>query len=115
VKARVPNETEVLWPGAYVTVTVILDGGEPQVAVPGAAVQLGQDGPYVFVVKDGKSELRQITVARNAGTDAVVTKGVGAGEDVVVEGQLRLVDGAPVSVKPSAAAEDAPAPMARKS
>ena len=55
VKASVPNPDEHLWPGAYVTVSVILDPGEPAVAVPAAAVQLGQQGPYVFVVKDGKT------------------------------------------------------------
>jgi membrane fusion protein, multidrug efflux system len=100
VKARVPNPEERLWPGAYVTVVVILDSGEPTVAVPANAVQLGQQGPYVFVVKDGNSvELRQIEVTRNAGADAIVAGGLKAGERVVVDGQLRLVDGARITIK----------------
>lgn len=107
VKAKVDNPDEHLWPGAYVTVVVVLGGGEPLVAVPGAAIQLGQSGPYVFVVKDGTSaELRQVTVARTAGDDAVISQGLSAGEKVVVDGQLRLVDGAKVSIKEATAAEE---------
>lgn len=106
VKAAVPNPDEILWPGAFVTTTVYFDDGEPTIAVPGAAVQLGQDGPYVFVVRDGKSELRPVTVSRSAGADAVIDKGITAGEDVVVDGQLRLVDGASVTVKPRTALEE---------
>ncbi len=107
VKAEVANEAEILWPGAFVTVTLFFDNGEPSVAIPGAAVQLGQDGAYVFVVRDGKSVLRPVNVARNAGPDAVIGKGVEPGEEVVVEGQLRLVDGAAVTVKPRTALDEA--------
>jgi multidrug efflux system membrane fusion protein len=108
VKARVPNAEERLWPGAYITVSVILESGEPAIAIPSTAVQLGQDGPFVFVVKDGKAaELRPVTVARTFGDDTVVAKGLEAGENVVVDGQLRLVDGAAVAVKePATAAGD---------
>jgi membrane fusion protein, multidrug efflux system len=106
VKAEVANEAEILWPGAFVTVTLFFDAGEPSVAIPGAAVQLGQDGAYVFVVRDGKSELRPVNVSRNAGQDAVIGKGVEPGEEVVVEGQLRLVDGASVTVKPRTALDE---------
>jgi multidrug efflux system membrane fusion protein len=114
VKADVPNPDEILWPNAYVTVDVILDSGEPAVALPSNAVQIGQQGPYVFVVKDGRTaELRQVDVARSVGEMSVITKGVASGETVVVDGQLRLVDGAAVSVKGSgsekvAAAADQP-------
>jgi multidrug efflux system membrane fusion protein len=107
VKAEIANEAEILWPGAFVTVTLFFDAGEPSVAIPGAAVQLGQDGAYVFVVRDGKSVLRQVNVARNAGLDAVIGKGIEPGEEVVVEGQLRLVDGAAVTVKPRTALDEA--------
>lgn len=99
VKADIPNPHEVLWGGAFVTVQVILPGSVPQVVIPDAAVQLGQKGSYVFVVKDGKTaERRDVTVARVTGSDAVLVAGVSSGEQVVVDGVLRLVDGAPVSV-----------------
>ena len=103
VKADIPNPHEILWGGAFVNVQVVLPNASPQVVVPDAAVQLGQKGSYVFVVKDGKTaELRSVTVARVAGADAVITKGVESGEQVVVDGGLRLVDGAPVAINAGA-------------
>jgi membrane fusion protein, multidrug efflux system len=64
-------------------------------------MQLGPKGHYVFVVKDDSiAELRQIEVKRTQGGESVVGNGLGAGETVVVDGQLRLVDGAPVAVRP---------------
>lgn len=110
VKATVPNAREVLWPGAFVSVTVILDSHADAIAVPSDALQIGQDGPYLFVVKDNKAQLRTVTVDRTVGQDSVIGKGALPGESVVVDGQLRLVDGAPVEVKtPNADAAAAPA------
>jgi len=101
-KARIANANEGLWPGQFVRAEVVL-GVEPDaLAVPTAAVQLGPQGPYVFVVTDGHVVLRPITIKRNQGGEAVVGKGVAAGEQIVVDGQLRLVNGAPVTVRPPA-------------
>jgi multidrug efflux system membrane fusion protein len=101
-KARIANANEGLWPGQFVKAEVVL-GVEPDaLAVPAAAVQLGPQGPYVFVVTDGHVVLRPITIKRNQGGEAVVGKGVAAGEQIVVDGQLRLVNGAPVMVRPPA-------------
>ncbi|CAM5773806.1 RND transporter [Labrys miyagiensis] len=107
VKADIPNGEELLWAGAFVNVEVIFPNTMSQVVVPNAAVQIGQKGNYVFVAKDGKSvELRPVQVARVAGSDAVLTSGVQNGEQVVVDGALRLVDGAIISVaSPDAAAK----------
>jgi multidrug efflux system membrane fusion protein len=109
-KARVQNDNEALWPGQFIKAEVVL-GVEPNaLAVPAAAVQLGPQGPYLFVIKDGNvAELRQITVSRTQGGETVVSDGIKAGEQVVVEGQLRLVNGAAVSAKPSG---DQPKPAA---
>jgi multidrug efflux system membrane fusion protein len=110
-KARIQNDREGLWPGQFIRAEVVL-GVEPgALAIPAAAVQLGSQGPYVFVVKeDNVAELRPITVNRTQGGETVVSSGVKAGEQVVVEGHLRLVNGASVSAKP--AATEAPKPSA---
>ncbi|WP_413991374.1 efflux RND transporter periplasmic adaptor subunit [Labrys okinawensis] len=103
IKADIPNPSEILWAGVFVNVQVIFPGTTPQVVVPNAAVQIGQKGNYVFVVKDGKTaSLRPVAVARVAGSDAVLTSGVDDGEQVVIDGTLRLVDGATVSVATAA-------------
>jgi len=76
------------------------------IVVPAAAVQSGQQGPYVFVVKpDNTAELRQVKVGRTRGDDTIVSSGLAAGETVVTDGQLRLVAGTRVSIKQPAAQE----------
>lgn len=100
-KARIANANEGLWPGQFVKAEVILGIETDALSVPSAAVQLGPQGPYVFVVEDGHTaELRQIVIKRTQGGEAVVGKGVAAGEQIVVDGQLRLVNGAAVTVRP---------------
>jgi multidrug efflux system membrane fusion protein len=110
-KARVENDNEALWPGQFIKAEIVL-GVEPNaLAVPAAAVQLGPQGPYVFVIKDGNiAELRPISISRTQGGETVVSSGLKAGEQVVVDGQLRLVNGAAVSAKPMA--NEAPKPAA---
>ena len=101
VKARIANATEGLWPGQFVKVEVVL-GIEPEaISVPAPAIQLGPQGPYLFVVKDGVAELRNVVIKRTQNGESVIGKGLEGGEQVVVDGQLRLVNGASVSVKPA--------------
>ena len=99
-KAEMANADERLWPGAFVAVQATL-GIEPNaVSIPAAAVQIGQQGAYVFVVKDDiRAVLTHVTVARTTGITAVIGAGLSGGEHVVVDGQLRLVDGASVRVQ----------------
>ncbi|NJL07778.1 MAG: efflux RND transporter periplasmic adaptor subunit [Methylacidiphilales bacterium] len=109
VKASMPNAEDLLWPGAFASVTLML-GEEPgATVVPSAAVQIGQEGPFVFVVKDDKAQLRRIAVKRTQDDFTVVASGLDSGEDVVIDGQLRLVDGAPVSRDPARSRRPAPA------
>lgn len=113
IKASMPNGEEDLWPGAFVTVRIILERQNDAVAVPTAAVQMGQRGAYVFVVQNGTSvKLRPVQLARTVGSDAVIASGLEPGEQVVTDGVLRLVDGAHVTVgqAPVANGEGAPAP-----
>ena len=100
--ARIVNEiAEALWPGQFVKVEIKL-GVEPEaISVPAPAIQLGPQGPYLFVVKDGVAELRQVAIKRTQGGESVIGKGLEQGEQVVVDGQLRLVNGANVTIRPA--------------
>jgi multidrug efflux system membrane fusion protein len=100
-KARIGNANEALWPGQFIKVEIVL-GIEPEaIAVPAPAIQLGPQGPYLFVVKEGIAELRPVAVKRTQNGEAVIGKGLESGEQVVVDGQLRLVNGANVSIRPA--------------
>lgn len=98
-KARIANANEGLWPGQFIKAEVTL-GVEPEaISVPAQAVQLGSQGPYVFVIKDNVAEVRPIAVKRTQSGETVVGNGLKAGEQVVIDGQLRLVNGAAVTVR----------------
>jgi membrane fusion protein, multidrug efflux system len=100
-KAKIANANEALWPGQFVKAEIVLGVEAEALAVSAAAVQLGPQGPYIFVVKDGTTaELRQIEIKRTQNLEAVIGKGLQPGEQVVIDGQLRLVNGAPVAVRP---------------
>jgi multidrug efflux system membrane fusion protein len=101
IKGTFPNDDRRLWPGQFVNVTVGLATEPNALVVPAAAVQTGQNGQYVFVVKADKTvELRTVTIARSDGSETVLADGVRAGDTVVTDGQLRLVPGTKISVKP---------------
>lgn len=106
-KAQMPNADEKLWPGAFVNVRATLGVQSEAVAVPAAAVQLGQQGAYVFVVRDTRrAEIVPVTVERQSGGFTVVSAGLQGGERVVVDGQLRLVNGATVQIQGGAPPSD---------
>jgi len=100
LKATFPNREEILWPGQYVDLTVILGEETDRVVCPASAVQTGQQGRHVFVVKnDNTVELRAVQVDRVNDNDAVIDSGLTSGETVVTDGQLRLVPGSTVEIK----------------
>jgi multidrug efflux system membrane fusion protein len=106
MRGTFPNEDRRLWPGQFVNVTITLGSEDSATVVPISAVQNGQQGAFVFVVKqDNTVDLRPIQVARTAGAQAVVRTGLMPGETVVTEGQLRLVPGTHVGIKSADAAE----------
>jgi multidrug efflux system membrane fusion protein len=72
------------------------------VVIPAVALQTGQNGPFVFVVRDGKAAVSNVTVSRTIGDIAVIEKGLTGGEDVITSGQLRLVAGSSVVARPPA-------------
>jgi multidrug efflux system membrane fusion protein len=100
LKATFPNPQERLWPGLFVNIVVVLREQPGAILIPSRAIQPGQKGQYVFVVKpDQTVEDRVITADRPIDSETVVSKGLAAGETVVTDGQLRLVPGAKVVVK----------------
>jgi multidrug efflux system membrane fusion protein len=109
IKGTFPNETRHLWPGQFVNVSVTLMTDPRAIVVPTAAVQTGQQGQYVFVVKPDKTvELRNVTVVRAVDAESVIKQGLKAGEMVVTDGHLRLTAGSRVSIKSGPGAEGAP-------
>jgi multidrug efflux system membrane fusion protein len=97
LKATFDNKDLRLWPGQYARVSLRLNTLSQATVVPSVAVQVGQDGQFVFVVKpDLTVEQRPITVAQRFGEIVVVGKGLTPGETIVTEGQLRLEQGTKV-------------------
>jgi len=102
LKATFPNETSELWPGQFVQVTLTLSELTDAIIVPAQAVQTGQNGQFVYVVKpDQTVEERPVTVGITYQGATVVQSGLKTGETVVTDGQLRLAPGVKVTVKSS--------------
>jgi multidrug efflux system membrane fusion protein len=103
LKAAFDNHERMLWPGQFVNVVLTLDTQHNATVVPSEAVQDGQRGQFIFVVKgDQTVESRNVTVMRTIGRRTVIAKGVTAGETVVTDGQLSLFPGAKIQPVPAA-------------
>src|SRR6266480_3340199 len=103
LKGEFQNRDNALWPGEFLNVRLQLYIDDKALVVPAQAVMTGQQGTYVFVLnQDGTARSQPVTVERPAGAYAVIAQGVRPGEEVVTDGQVRLVNGAPVEVKGSA-------------
>ena len=97
LKGVFANTGRRLWPGQFVDVLITLSSQRNVVVVPNQAIQIGQQGEFVYVVKpDSTVEMRQVAVGTSVGGESVIEKGVAPGESVVVDGQLGLVPGAKV-------------------
>ena len=102
LKGTFSNKYRRLWPGQFVNVRLVLTTQPNAIVVPAQAVQTGQQGQYVFVIKpDLTVEARPVMVNRTINNDMIIDKGLKAGERVVTDGQLLLVPGAKVEVKGS--------------
>src|SRR5215467_11862888 len=109
IKATFSNEDHRLWPGQFVNVAVALTKDPSAVVVPTAAVQVGQQGQYTYVVKaDHSIEYRAVVVERTAGLDTVIKSGLKPAETVVTDGHLRIVAGSRVSIKGDDSQQGAP-------
>jgi multidrug efflux system membrane fusion protein len=97
LKGSFANTERRLWPGQFATVILTLTTRNDAVVVPSMAIQVGQAGKFVYVVKpDMTVESRPVVPGMSVGADVVIDQGLAAGENVVTEGQLRLVPGAKV-------------------
>ena len=100
LKATFANAERRLWPGQFVNVSMTLAVENDALVIPAQALQTGQQGPFVFVVKpDQTVETRRVAVSRTQGSETILTGGVEAGESVVTDGQPRLVQGAKVEIR----------------
>ncbi|HEX4595456.1 MAG TPA: efflux RND transporter periplasmic adaptor subunit [Bryobacteraceae bacterium] len=100
LKGTFQNADKKLWPGQFVRVTLQLTTRPNAVVVPNQAVQTGQDGQFVYVVKDDKTvEMRPVVTSTRVDQELVVDSGLQPGETIVTEGQLRLAPGSRVQVR----------------
>lgn len=99
LKATYANASGALWPGQFVSVVLRLTTRPNAIVVPAQAIQTGQAGEFVWVVRQDKSvEVRPLTTSMRVDQDVVVEQGLAAGEIVVREGQLRLAPGMKVRI-----------------
>ena len=105
LKGQFSNEDLRLWPGGFVNVALKLGERSGAILVPSQAVEVGQQGQYVYVVgPDLKVETRKVVPGDSIDGKTVIEHGLSPGERVVTDGQLRLIPGAKVKIKPAVSA-----------
>lgn len=114
-----PNPRHLLWPGAFVSVRLVLDVTHGGLTIPAAALQRGPHGPYVWTVAaDGTAQAMQVTVRQSLHGQVLLSSGLSGGEQVVTNGQYALVPGAHVAVQNTGPRQEngaTPAPPMRNS
>jgi membrane fusion protein, multidrug efflux system len=118
LKATFANTERRLWPGQFINVALTLTTQPDAVVIPSEAVQVGQDGQHVFVVQpDKRVEVRPVSMGATSGGEAVITKGLAAGEQVVREGQFLLGPESRIEIKETAVSDikEEPKDRGRKS
>jgi multidrug efflux system membrane fusion protein len=97
LKTRVDNKSEVLWPGQFVSVRIVLKIEPDAVVVPEAAVQPGQEGSFVYLIgEESRVEVRPVRISRQIGREVVIASGVKPGDQVITEIPQALQTGAVV-------------------
>jgi multidrug efflux system membrane fusion protein len=105
LRATVENKDRALWPGQFVDVRLILTTLKSAKLIPAEALQIGQQGPFVFVVdKDSTVAQKDVTPGQRQGDMVVIEKGLDGDEAIVRTGQMMLNPGVPVIVQNAAAA-----------
>ncbi|MGE5612062.1 MAG: efflux RND transporter periplasmic adaptor subunit [Bacillota bacterium] len=99
LRATIPNADHYFWPGQFVNVRLVLTIKKDAVLVPAQAQQIGQQGPFVYVIKpDSTAEIRPIVPGQRQGDLIAVDRGLQPGENVVVTGQMTVMPNAKVQV-----------------
>ncbi len=105
IKATFPNKDLQLWPGQFVNTRLLLSVRKNGLVVPASVIQRGPTGAFAFVIKQDQSvEMRPVTVARIENEQALIDKGLEAGERVVIDGQYKLQPGSRVKIQGPATA-----------
>ena len=116
LKAVFANTERRLWPGQFINVALTLTTQSDAVVIPSEAVQVGQEGQHVFVVQpDKRVEVRPVTLGTTSGGEAVIIKGLAAGEQIVREGQFLLGPGSRIEIKETAVSQGKEEKRERKS
>jgi len=109
LKAVMQNSQHLLWPNQFVKARVLLETRQGALVVPATAVQRGPQGTFVYVVgQDRAAAVRPVELGATADTTAVITRGLSAGETVVVDGQNQLRPGAKVEPRPGSGGGERP-------
>jgi multidrug efflux system membrane fusion protein len=109
LKGQFANEQRHLWPGQFVTLSLTLELRKHVVVVPTQAVQTGQNGQFVFVVKvDKTAEVRPVVPGPDYEAITVIDSGLQVGEQVIIDGQMRVIPGSKVEIKTAKKPEVAP-------
>ena len=98
-KARVKNEKEELWPGQFIAARIVLRVEADAIVLPEAAVLPGQDGPFVYVVRDGRAKVQKVTVDRQIGERMVISAGLDGSEEVLINVPPSVTDGSQVTMR----------------
>lgn len=96
------NTDRLLWPGQFVQVAMTLGTLPEAIVIPARAVQSGRGESYVYVIDaDKKAQYRKVVVALESEGQSVISEGLQKGENVVIDGQVRLAPGVPVDIRPT--------------
>jgi membrane fusion protein, multidrug efflux system len=102
LRANFPNADERLWPGEFVNITLTLGTDTNALVVPDAAVKAGPNGTYVFLIKpDSTAEQRSVKVTRSVNGESMISDGLAENDEVVTDGQSRLINGTKVKSRSS--------------
>jgi len=102
LRANFPNADERLWPGEFVNITLTLGTDTSALVVPDAAVKAGPNGTYVFLIKpDSTAEQRSVKVTRSVNGESMISDGLAENDEVVTDGQSRLINGTKVKSRSS--------------
>ena len=99
IRAIFDNHDEFLWPGQLCNVRVTLRTDPDVISVPRESVQVGQDGDFVFIVKDGAAHVRKVVVSRTQDGQDIIASGLEGTGLVVVDGSSLLVEGSQVDIR----------------